>query len=261
MLHYEKIGTGIPEIVLVHGFPNDHRAWDNIINALAEKCTVIAVDLPGAGKSAPLPDVELTVPLMAEAVYEVCQQENIKQAHFVGHSMGGYTILNLAAAHPEVFKAMTLVHSSAFADGPERLINREKSIRLMERGDREKEVFLKAMIGNFFAKSFAQERPEILKKYKERGMELPGKHLAAFYKAIMLRADRTDVLRTAPYPIQFIIGDQDTAALMSELLQQLHLPQICNVKIYENCGHCAMEEYPEKLINDLLEFNDSIIKL
>lgn len=257
MLHYKKIGQGVPEIVLIHGFPNDHRAWDNIIEALAKEFTVIAVDLPGAGNSASLPEVELTVPLMAEEVYKVCMHEGISQAHFIGHSMGGYTTLNLAFAHPELFRAMTLVHSSAFADGPERLVNREKSIKLMTRGEREKEVFLKAMVGNFFAKSFAQSHPEVLKQYIARGMELSGDHLAAFYKAIMLRADRTDVLTTATYPIQFIIGDEDTAAPMEELLRQLHLPKICKVDIYQNCGHCAMEEYPERLTQDLLDFSKS----
>ena len=49
-LAYIDRGTG-PPVLLVHGFPLDHTMWSAQIDALAERCRVIAPDLRGFGQS------------------------------------------------------------------------------------------------------------------------------------------------------------------------------------------------------------------
>ena len=53
-LAYARSGTG-PPLVLLHGIGSSRQAWDPVVPALAGRFTVIAVDLPGFGDSAPLP--------------------------------------------------------------------------------------------------------------------------------------------------------------------------------------------------------------
>lgn len=56
--HVYREGEGIP-LILVHGFPVDHRMWDRCATALmemsdAQECTqypIWAPDMPGAGAS------------------------------------------------------------------------------------------------------------------------------------------------------------------------------------------------------------------
>lgn len=49
-LHYLVAGTG-PPVVLLHGWPQHSHHWRRVMPALAERCTVIAPDLRGAGGS------------------------------------------------------------------------------------------------------------------------------------------------------------------------------------------------------------------
>ena len=52
-LHHEVRGTGEP-LLLVHGTGSSLRVWDPVVERLAARRTVIAVDLPGFGTSPPL---------------------------------------------------------------------------------------------------------------------------------------------------------------------------------------------------------------
>ena len=52
-LHYEACGAG-DTLLLVHGTGSSLRVWDPVVDMLAASRTVISVDLPGFGSSAPL---------------------------------------------------------------------------------------------------------------------------------------------------------------------------------------------------------------
>ena len=54
-LNFERRGQGEP-IVLLHGIGGELCVWEPVLDALAERLDVIAVDLPGFGQSPPLPD-------------------------------------------------------------------------------------------------------------------------------------------------------------------------------------------------------------
>lgn len=252
MIFYRKEGAGRP-VVLLHGFPNDGEAWHNITGALAEKYLLLIPDLPGAGKS-DLPKEPLTLEYMAVAVKDMLDREGIKKTMLAGHSMGGYTALEFARNFPEYVAGISLVHSSAYPDTEEKKENRRKAIQLLLKGDTEKETFLKAMAANLFAASFAQRQPEIVNKIARKGMRLPAENLAAFYRAIMQRSDKTALLKQAKFPVQFIIGGEDTAVPAKDMLEQSHLPQVSKISLYNSCGHMSMEELPGRLSADLLDF-------
>jgi alpha-beta hydrolase superfamily lysophospholipase len=51
-LHYVRGGQG-PVVILIHGFPEDWVEYRAIMPRLAQRFTVVAIDLPGIGRSAP----------------------------------------------------------------------------------------------------------------------------------------------------------------------------------------------------------------
>ncbi len=51
-LHYVRGGQG-PAVILIHGMPEDWTEYKAIMPRLAQRFTVVAVDLPGIGQSAP----------------------------------------------------------------------------------------------------------------------------------------------------------------------------------------------------------------
>jgi len=252
MIHYTVKGSGEP-LVLIHGFPNDSTAWDNVVPGLSQHYRLILPDLPGAGQS-PLLEAAPSMALLADAVKEVLDHENIGKALFIGHSMGGYTAMQIASMYPEMVQGISLVHSMASADNAEKKENRRKAIVLMKKGQSEKEMFLKGMSQNLFAPEFAAQHPDVVKEVVAKGMMLSSEALVSFYQAIMDRTDKKDVLERATWPMQWIIGDHDNATPMKEALEQCHLSAVSSVSIYKPCGHMSFLEMPNRLLADLLAF-------
>lgn len=251
MIHYTTQGAGQP-LVLIHGFPNDSSAWTPVLHGL-QHYRLILPDLPGAGLS-PLPPAPLSMAGMAEAVKEVMDREGIAKAVLAGHSMGGYTALEFAARYPERVQGLSLVHSLASPDSDEKKENRRKSIALIRKGRAEQEMFLRGMAQNLFAEDFGRTHPGAAKAVVEKGMSLPGDTLAAFYQAIMDRSDKRPLLTGAAFPVQWIIGNEDTATPMKDALDQCHLAAVNDVRLYRPCGHMSFVEMPDRLIADLDAF-------
>ncbi|MBL7692119.1 MAG: alpha/beta fold hydrolase, partial [Flavipsychrobacter sp.] len=120
-LNYTKKGSG-PALVLIHGFPDSSRIWNNIANELAADFTVLTPDLPGSGGT-PLTQPTL-LPEMAEGIMDMLGNEHISSSVIAGHSMGGYTALAFARAYPEAVRGLSLVHSTPAADDDEKKANR-----------------------------------------------------------------------------------------------------------------------------------------
>lgn len=252
MIHYSIHGKGHP-LLLIHGFPNDSSAWEPVLAALSQQFWVVLPDLPGAGKSASLKE-PLTMEAMATAINDILVKENIAQAVLAGHSMGGYVAMQCAAMFPQKIKGVSLIHSLASADNDEKKEMRRKAILLMKKGEAEKAMFLKGMAGNLFAPDFAQQHPEKVQSIVANGMKLSAVELADFYTAIMNRTDKTSVLPTLDFPVQWIAGNFDNATSMKDALEQCSLAKVNSIHLYKPCGHMSFMEMPERLLADLSSF-------
>lgn len=115
-LRYAKRGSGEETVVLIHGFGGDLDNWLFNIDALGEKATVYALDLPGHGQSSKKLD-RPGLSTMTEALNAFMDKLAVGKAHLVGHSMGGAIALQMAADHPEKVKSLTLICSAGL--GPE----------------------------------------------------------------------------------------------------------------------------------------------
>jgi pimeloyl-ACP methyl ester carboxylesterase len=91
-----RSGAGSP-YVLIHGLGGEACVWDPVLPGLEPHHEVIAVDLPGFGRSRPLPkDVTPTPRALAEAVADLLDELGIETAHLAGNSLGGWVALELA---------------------------------------------------------------------------------------------------------------------------------------------------------------------
>lgn len=98
-LALSRSGSG-PAIVLIHGVGLRSESWARQIPALAERFTVIAVDLPGHGESA-LFDAAPTLADYADRIAEVLDGQT-GPAVIAGHSLGALTALEIATRHPDL---------------------------------------------------------------------------------------------------------------------------------------------------------------
>jgi pimeloyl-ACP methyl ester carboxylesterase len=96
-LAFERRGTGEP-LILMHGIGHHWQAWLPVLDRLAASRTVIAVDLPGFGRSPGLPaGVPYTAESLADAVEGFCALLGVREPHVAGNSLGGYLALELAS--------------------------------------------------------------------------------------------------------------------------------------------------------------------
>ena len=97
-LNHARLGSG-PPLVLLHGLGGELCVWEPVLEPLARDHDVIAVDLPGFGRSRPLPDdVTPTPQALAGAVAGLLDELGIGDAHVAGNSLGGWIALELAKA-------------------------------------------------------------------------------------------------------------------------------------------------------------------
>ena len=93
-MSYVRRGTGSP-LLLVHGLGAGWRSWSPLIDELAERREVVAVDLPGFGDTPPLTG-EVSIATLTDSVAEFIREQGLDGVATVGQSMGGRIVLELA---------------------------------------------------------------------------------------------------------------------------------------------------------------------
>ena len=88
-------GSGEP-LLLIHGIGSTWRVWKPVLDRLEASHEVLAVDVPGFGRSAPLPPgTRPTIEAMADALERALDAAGWDQPHIAGNSMGGWLALEL----------------------------------------------------------------------------------------------------------------------------------------------------------------------
>lgn len=104
---------GAPKLVMVHGAGMDHTVWTLQGRHLAfHGWDVMAVDLPGHGRSRHLPALP-SIGAIADFLAELVASSGSGPAALVGHSMGALAALATAARHPERVSSLCLLGAAA----------------------------------------------------------------------------------------------------------------------------------------------------
>lgn len=264
-LHQNKIsyyneGKG-KIIVLLHGFGEDKNIWQNQIDLLKPKYQIIIPDLPGSGNSSLLEGNNISIDDYANWLFKFINHVVPPQQKIIllGHSMGGYITLAYAKKYSKTLTAFGLIHSTAFADSEEKKEVRKKGIEaIKEYGSY---VFLKNTIPNLFSKQFKATQKGKVEALIEKGKEFTSIALQQYTKAMMNRKDATEILIKTDLPVLFVMGTEDIAAPLQDVLQQCHLPRKSYVHIVEHVAHMSMLEASDKLNNFIENFVEDISNL
>lgn len=104
---YADQGKGGRTLLMIHGLGSYLPAWSRTIPDLSRSHRVVAIDLPGYGKSDKnLP--EHTLPVFRDVVIEVLDSLGVERAVVVGHSMGAQIAILTALDHPGRVEALVL---------------------------------------------------------------------------------------------------------------------------------------------------------
>lgn len=100
--HVQSYGAG-PPALLIHGAGAATHSWRDLGALLAERFTVLAMDLPGHGFTGLAGRAERTLPGMAQALRTLLQALCIAPRLVIGHSAGAAIGLRLALDAPQAF--------------------------------------------------------------------------------------------------------------------------------------------------------------
>jgi len=115
-VRYEVAGEAGEPVVMVHGLSGSTRWWARNLPALARHYRLYLVDLPGFGAMRRL-GRQFVLAEAALWLSEWMRAVGLERAHLVGHSMGGYVAIRLAAGRPELVGRLVLVASAGTPTG------------------------------------------------------------------------------------------------------------------------------------------------
>lgn len=248
-IHYEVVGIGDP-MVLLHGFLENSTMWKNLLPTLSVSNKVITIDLLGHGNTACIGYVH-TMEMMAEAVDAVLEHLKIKEANFIGHSMGGYVALAYLELFPKKVKSLCLVNSNSSADNPERQLNRDRAIAAVKHNHK---TFISMSVSNLFAPDNRERLNAEIIQVKNEALKMPIQGIIAALEGMKIRKDRTKLFREAQFKKMLIIGRRDPVLEYDSVMEQILGTDIEIVEFPD--GHMSHIENSKELSYEIIRFNE-----
>ncbi len=252
MLSYQIKGSGKP-VVLLHGFLENSEMWQFLVKE-TNAYKFISIDLAGHGNSENFSNIH-TMELQAQKVKEVLEKENIKEAIFIGHSMGGYVMLAFYELFPEIVKGISMFFSTTFADAEEK---KQQRLKAVETAEKNPDTFIKVSISNLFNQNNLENLQNQISIARNWARQTSVQGITAALLGMRERKDRTNFLLHSTIPIQFICGTFDNA-VQSSIIKETFGNQKHTQYNELPIGHMGHLEAPEECKTLILKFLEKAI--
>ncbi|MGI9327952.1 MAG: alpha/beta fold hydrolase [Pseudomonadales bacterium] len=241
-IYYETKGEGTA-IVFAHGAGGNAAIWFNQVAHFSPDHQVIAFDHRGFGRT-PVPDEQLSARWFRDDLLAILDAEEIEQAHIVGQSMGGFTVLRTALDAPDRVLSLTMSATHGGIANP----NPTPAMKALVSSS-DSDI---SGVSNTMSKA-SKRRPELMQLYESinnfninfRWSNLT--HLLGPKNTLQL-----EDLAAVKCPTLFICGEEDP--LFPPELLASYIPHFGNaqLEVVENAGHSPYFEQPDRF-NALLK--------
>jgi len=270
-LYCHVIGSGEP-LVIVHGGPGlDHSYFLPHLNSLAAKYKLIFYDQRASGRSSlDVDTTSITIANFVEDLEAIRKHFTIEKMNLLGHSFGGFIVMNYAIKYPENLRSLMLINSNpptrelfqsaSLLDASR--ITREDSIKFgeilsseeMSNGD---PVAIEKLMNlsfqrQFFNRDFADSLNLSITDRFMKSSQLLGN-----LNNDLVSFDLTNDLRKVTCPSLVIYGDNDAFYLVSDEILYETIPNAQNWVI-QDCGHFPFIEKKAEFNRILTGFLSSI---
>ncbi len=243
-LYYERAGSDDP-LLLIQGMSATHRAWGrDFLAPLEESFDCIVFDNRGMGLSGEA-RMPFTTADMAGDVAALLDALEIERAHVLGISMGGMIAQELALAHPERLRSLSL--GATYCGGPEGTLMAEEDVQAlgaaMASGDRER--VLRAMWEINLSPGFRADDSRYA-AFRAMASELPAPREVIFQQMRACGAhDTSSRLGELSVPTQVIHGTADRLLGVGNGILIARLLGV-EPRLLEDVGHMFWWEQPER---------------
>ncbi|MFP7170539.1 2-succinyl-6-hydroxy-2,4-cyclohexadiene-1-carboxylate synthase [Terribacillus sp. 7520-G] len=244
--HYVERGSAQDEaLLLFHGFTGTHQTWMPFLDSWAGEHHVIAVDMPGHGKT-PIED-DLSMERFTDEIAAFLDLQGIAKVKLLGYSMGGRAALAFACRYPDKLSGLLLESSSpGLRTAEERLARQQQDERLasrLEEDGLEKFVDFWEDIRLFETQ---KSLPEPMRKQirKER-LSQQASGLAASLRTMGTgkQTSNWDKLAQLDKPVVLVAGALDHKFVGINQDMERQLPAAA-LHIVASAGHCVHVEQP-----------------
>ena len=204
---YDDRGAGLP-IIFLHAFPLNRTMWAAQKQAFSSQFRTITPDLRGHGESdAPLWHYSLDQ--AADDVRSLMDSLSIREAVFVGLSMGGYILFTFYRKYAERVKGLVLADTRPQADTEE---GKEARFQMAQTAyQKGPSAIADIMIPKLLSPATVRTRPQIVQKVRSM---IEGNQMSGIVGDLMAMAERPDsipLLKQIACPAQIIVGELDQA--------------------------------------------------
>ena len=227
-INYSVSGDG-NTVVLLHGWGSNISLFSSMTEILSKKYRVIAMDLPGFGKSDE-PKKSWCVEDYADFVVDFLKDFNCDSYTFLGHSFGGRIILKLFEKKPP-FKIEKVILTGSAGVVPKKTFKQKASLKMYKTARR---FFSIAPMKLLF--------PNAVDKMRKKRGSLDYNSASPIMRQTLVSVVNEDLTHVFPFvnvPTLLIWGKNDTATPLSDgqLMEKL-MPK-AGLVVLENSGHYA----------------------
>ncbi|MFV9549760.1 alpha/beta hydrolase [Algibacter sp. PT7-4] len=250
-IYYTETGLG-KAIVLLHGFLENANMWTPFIPILSKKNKVITIDLLGHGKTGCLGYIH-SMELMANAVSAVLNHLNINKYIIIGHSMGGYVALALAEKQPKAILGLCLMNSTANADSPEKIENRNRAILAVKQNHN---TFIRLAINNLFSPKNRILFSKQIKTLIKEAQQTPLQGIIAALEGMKIRKSRLEIFHNTSYKNMLMVSKKDPVLNANLLISQTKNTTIQVVEFPD--GHMSHIENEVLFLQNITHFVENL---
>jgi pimeloyl-ACP methyl ester carboxylesterase len=257
-------------LVLAHGWTLAQAAWDDVAAELADRVAagglrLVRYDQRGHGRSTWGSAEQVSIDLLGEDLAGVLDETTpTGPIVLAGHSMGGMTIMCLAAAHPDLFgprvRGVALIDTSAGDLAPKARTRAGKvqqrltpavlavalaRARFVERlrgflppsSPRHRKMVRNLLYGSDATDVVVLRGAEIMHASSVRSF-------AAFYPALGEHDKRTELAALSRVPVEVLVGESDKLTPVAHSRQLAEVLPDAVLHVEPRCGHMLPQERP-----------------
>ena len=252
----KTFGHGTTPMIFAHGFGCDQNMWRFVTPAFEDDYLIVLFDYVGAGKSDKSSynvDRYSTLEGYAQDVIEICEEMDLQNSIFVGHSVSSMIGLIAAIHKPSLFQQLIMI-------GPSPCYIDDDNYRGgFKRGDIENllETMEKNYIGwaNFLAPAIManSDKPQLGEELAESFCTTDPMIARQFAEATFFSDNRSDLANT-PVPSLLLQCSDDIIAPLEvgEYLSK-QMPH-STLNILKATGHCPHMSAPDETIQRIKEY-------
>lgn len=262
-IHYKEFGQG-PTLLLIHGWNNDWSGFVPLIENVKEKFHVIAIDLPGYGKSDALKE-EYSVEKLSDVVAEFIEKKNGEKIDILcALSMGTVIAADFAKKHSNRINSVVLIgppiikydwkFSKLYRDWIKFM---NKNIILMKSGHK---IMSSGWYGHLTAKYINMHNydRDLINMHGMRGRRsIDARALFQMGKA-MYNYHLEKTLNEIKNPMLIILGRYDKVMNLSEAVRIGKTNNNVKVRWVEEAGHVVSLEKPKEVADLIKDFSKDL---